>query len=452
VREDIPKWIPWLVSAAVISGIGLSIYVVVQNIFSQPATFVLILFLVLFALSTLTAMLFVTTGRFTVTAPGYTLMVSGPAVIWLGGTLLMIWEPSISGRLFSPLASPDSVEALEKGIVDVEKSSHWIDYQTWKSANRDFDEQIKDNERALLSELLENAFTVLNPHLLKSPRVTTAFLYFKHYVVKFQMVSGQQEDDAPEADIFFANRATDGDSSKLKKALLIADANKANGRPMRITNGYTEATVARDHFGWEPVSGKSDIRYLSIVRYYDGNSRQQDRIIIDMKKHTKGAGTIDLAALNYENPIAAKSVMWRMKGSAATALGQMPLLFRPYDAGNLALLFRHSSGSDSMDDARYAAAVRPDLFDWLSLIDNYLGVNTQDLEPQQASDTRAVQRFLTDLKSDIGLSMKDLGYEIPDPLTFSDLLQDSMKPRGVASFHIQDARDVFVALIKPTTN
>jgi hypothetical protein len=355
------------------------------------------------------------------------------------------------GKLFNPFDWPDTIEKLERNILDVERNSGWQTYTDWNRKNRDFSEQVIYTERALIADLLEAAFSFSNPHqtqgqvyLLKSPYVTTAFLYFPRFIVKFQMVSGQMEDGANEADVFFDNRATDG--STPTKALLVADTDAATGKPARIIKGLTETKVDPEHFGWERLR-TPQIRYLLVVRYGDGGSRRQDRLLIDMKKFTKAAGTIDLAIVNYEYPIAATSGMWRMKGSVGTRMNQVPLLFRPYDSGNLPLLFSHQQDVQSpmskRDDARYAAIVQPHLSVWLALIDDYL-------KSGPVGDGEAHQ-FLTSLKKEMGDSLRKLDYSLSEPITYANLNLISPKAAGVAAFHVENATDVSVVLVKPRT-
>jgi len=98
----------------------------------EPPTFILMLFLLLFALGTLTAMLFVTSESFKATSGGYGLMIGGPAALWFGGTLLIIGVPFIHDGIFKPVTWPQTIEGLEQNILDLERSAGWISYDVWK--------------------------------------------------------------------------------------------------------------------------------------------------------------------------------------------------------------------------------------------------------------------------------------------------------------------------------
>ena len=459
LRRDIPQWVPWLVSLAIVTGIGLCIYAVVQGSFEKPASYVLILFLVLFSLSTLTGILFVTDAKFNVTTANYALMVSGPAAIWLGGTLVMLLVPDIRKALFEPpnsLTLPQTIQALEKNIMDAQKMLRWASYDEWKIQNVVFKENVVFQERALLSELLEAAFTVPNPHraesqtphseLLRSPHISSAFLYFPKLIVKFQAVTGQVEEGQDHADIFFANRATD--FSKPKQVLFIATRGIDSNTPGEIIN--VVSSLEKEALGWYHVDrdASGSIRYLLVNRYEDAEedvsaTAMEDRILVDLKRYTKDTGTIDLAILNYERRIAAQTYIWQMRGAVGASLNQVPLVFRSFDAGSLPKSFAHQT--DKCDDARYAAGVQKTLSVWLSMIDDYM---------QRKDAKQAVRSFLAELKSDIVKSMRDdLKYSVAEPATFSSLLQvlppNGITPKGISAFHWENASDVALVLVKP---
>ena len=464
LRRDIPPWVPWLVSLAIVTGIGLCIYVVVQDSVQKPSSYVLILFLVLFSLSTLTGILFVTDAKFNVTTANYVLMVSGPAAIWLGGTLVMLLVPDIRKALFEPpnsLTPQQTIQALENSSMEAQKKLHWASYEDWRVQNVVFKTNVVYDERDLLSELLEAAFTVPNPHraesqtphseLLRSPHISSAFLYFPKLIVKFQAVTGQVEEKQDHADIFFANRATDG--SKPKQVLFIATKGIDSNTPGEIINVVT--SLEKEALGWYHVDrdASGSIRYLLVNRYGDAKkddasaSEREDRVLVDLKRYTKDTGTIDLAILNYERPIAAQTFMWQMRGTVGGPLNQVPLVFRPFDGGSLPKSFAHQTDNqtDKCDDARYAAGVQKTLLVWLSMIDSYM---------QEKDANQTVRSFLAELKSDIVKSMRDdLNYSVAEPATFSSLLQvlppNGITPKGISAFHWESASDVALVLVKP---
>jgi hypothetical protein len=461
VRDNIPRWVPWLVSFTILAGVGLCIFMVTESYLGhqpQPAAFTSMLFLLLFALGTLTAMLFITKESFRATAGNYTLMISGPAALWFGGTLLIIGTPAIRQELFKAFTWPETITALESNILSIEQNSGWITYRDWKAKNNDYAQQVISNERSLVSELLENAFTFPAPRgrendapLLVSPHISTVFFYFPKYVLKFQMISGHQQDNASEVDIFFANRSTD--ESRLSKALLIGDTTDNDGPASAIAKGITETTVQQDHFGWEPIIGVKNVRCLNVVKYYDGNSRDEDRILVDMKKFTnrETGGQADLMVLNYERKIAGGSKMWRMKGSVGTTAHQVPLLFREYDSGNLALLSQvRDTNQTTADNGEYSINVQQELSSWFALLDAYLkfGPSRQGDDTEKSANV-STQAFLQNIRSDMVASLKALGYQLSDEGSFQALLQPNIKPRGVAAFHVENATDVNVVLIKP---
>jgi len=458
VREQLPAWIPALVSFAIVSGIVLCGFVVwqgYQNKSMQPAIFLLVLFLLLFALGTLTAMLFVTNEKFDANIAGFSLMIGGPAALWFGGTLLIAFTP-LYKQLFNPFAWPDTVPKLERTILDIEQRMGWKLYDQWKVDNLRFAQQVVYGERGLLSELLENAFAFPNPmdpneekfqnvrNLLKSPRIVTAFLYFPEFAVKLQAISGDIEDGAPKAELFFANRASNG--SDPRKGLFFADVDSA-GTPTKINAGIIETNVVPDNFGWE-VTRNPKVRSLMVARYDDGSSSKQDRLVVDMKKFTRNAGTIDLAALNYEYPMDPSSIMWRMRGSSGGSRGQVPLVFRRSDIGSLASL--HAPYSDqpvgsAEDDPRYAAKVQQALVPWMKLVDEYV---KRPFKPGEQPP--ADRQFLVNVRDEIASVLtKKLGFVLEQPITFEKLL--AVKPKGASAFHVESAEDVNIVLIKPRT-
>jgi hypothetical protein len=459
-RRDVPPWVPWLVCLAIVTGIGLCIYAVVQGSFEKPASYVLILFLVLFSLSTLTGILFVTDAKFNATTTNYALMVSGPAAIWLGGTLVMLLVPDIRKALFEPPNAPtisQMIQALEDNSADAQKKLHWASYEDWRIQNGVFKTNVVYDERGLLSELLEAAFTAPNPHraesqtphseLLRSPHISSEFLYFPKLIVKFQAVTGQVEKGQDHADVFFANRATDG--SKPKQVLFIASKGNDSNTPGEIINVVT--SLEKEALGWYHVDpdASGSIRYLLVNRYGDDNasaSEREDRVLVDLKRYTKETGTIDLAILNYERKIAAQTFMWQMRGTVGGPANQVPLVFRSFDAGSLSKSFAHQADkADKCDDARYAAGVQKTLSVWLSMIDDYM---------QEKDANQAVRSFLVELRNDMVKSMRDdLKYSVAEPATFSSLLQvlppNGITPKGISAFHWENASDVALVLVKP---
>jgi hypothetical protein len=441
LRENIRRWVPWLVSTTILSGVGLGILTVVASYRGykpDPPAFALMLLLLLFALGTMTALLFLTKENFKATVAGFTLMLSGPAALWFGGTLIIMGTPTIRDHLFQTFTLPDAVDKLETAILSIELNSGWIAYRDWKTKNSpEYDQQVVQKEGSVLSELLENAFTFPaslkeERPLLRSPHIGTAFFYFPSYVIKFQMISGHQPDGTDGAQIFFSSRSnTDNSPSKAFLIGATSDSNRLTG----ISKGITDATVQRDHYGWERVSGR-DIRCLNIVKYTDGNSGLQDRILIDMKKFTYTDGQIDLAIRNYQWPVAAQ--IWRMKGSVGTTVHEIPLLFRRYDSGSVTSLLKHES------------PVSSELLTWFTAVDEYLARDeSEEADVDEAKTTQSTKAFLRTIKSDIISSMQTLGYHLSDDSKFRDLLQPSIEPKGAAEFRAENATDVSVILVRP---
>jgi hypothetical protein len=437
LRENIRRWVPWLVSVTILSGVGLGILTVVasyRGYKADPPAFALMLLLLLFALGTMTALLFLTKENFKATVAGFTLMLSGPAALWFGGTLVIIGTPTIRDHLFQSFTLPDAVDKLEDAILSIELNSGWIRYRDWKAINsRDFDPLVVQKEGSILSELLENAFTFPAKQertLLSSPRISAAFFYFPGYVIKFQMISGRQPEGADAAHIFFSSRSNTDNSPS--KAFLIGTT-RDNG--LDIRKGTTDATVQRDHYGWERVTGR-DIRCLNVVKYTDGSSALEDRILIDMKKFTYVDGELDLAILNYEWPVEAQ--IWRMKGSVGTAAHEIPLLFRRYDTGIVTSLLKHES------------SVSSELLMWFAAVDDYLANDrSEQVDVDSARETQSAKTFLRTIKSNMISSMRSGGYDVSDNAKFQDFLPSSIEPKGVAEFHAENATDVSVVLVKP---
>jgi hypothetical protein len=450
VRTNIPPWVPALASFAIFVGIGLCVYLVYQSSQGRPITpitFFLALFMLLFALCTLTAMLFITSERFEASTGQFSLMIGGPAAIWFGGTLAIMYSP-IHDKLFRAYEWPETIKALEKTILDIEGHAGWITYSDWKRKNGDYYEQIVNEERALLSELLENGFsypaTDSSPRpLLKAPTISTAFLYFPKFIVKFQMLSGERQDNADKTNIFYASRATDSAASPTT-ALLCA-APDANGN-LNIRRDITQLVPDKYSHGWQTVRG-AKIQCLLAALYKDADrTSRQDRILIDMKKFTtdtKSGGSVDIAVLNYQYPIAKGSIIWQMKGSVGTSTREVPLVFRSYETGNLPSLFTHAKASEAdmrgRDDPRYAAKVRGELSAWLKRVDEYL---SQDPDEHD-------KLFFMPLKSEMASELKGLNFDIDPSRTLVNLVGPD--PKGVAAFHVKNATDVSVIFIKPQT-
>jgi hypothetical protein len=460
-RDSVRRLVPWLLAATIISGVGLGALTVLASYRGhrlEPSAFALMLLLLLFALGTMTTLLFVTKENFTASMPGFTLALSGPAALWFGGTLMLISVPSIHDNLFDSFSLPTAVDALEQDILSIERKSDWTLYRDWKDANKgEFYEQLIKNEGSLLSELLENAFTFPSPAdkklrkqrpLLVSPHISTVFLYFPDYVLKFQMISGHQEADTDGANIFFSYRANADTEKGATKALLIGDTSDDLGSLVGMDHGVTEATVQEDHYGWEHVPGKN-IRCLNIVKYHDGGSAKQDRILVDMKKFSYDTGgQMDLAILNYDRIV--KAQIWRMKGSVGTTAQETPLLFRESGASDLTRALNYLAGETSAadDNGPYPAHVISELTDWFKVIDVYL-----DNVPLKKDDaTAATQAFLRDIKKEMISSLQNLGYgsgKLSDSSKFEDLLQ--IRAKGHAAFHGDNVTDVSVVLVRPTT-
>jgi hypothetical protein len=450
VRQNIPIWVPLTASFAILVGISLCAYLVFNGDTIKPTTFFLALLMLLFSLGTLTAMLFTSSASFKATTGQFSMMIAGPAAIWFGGTFAIMLSP-MGTQMFRAYEWPETIAKLENTIMDAEQAAGWIPYSDWKKENnKAFYEQVTNEERTLLSELLENAFAFpripgeadRQRNLLKAPEITTAFLYFPKLIVKFQMVSGKRQDDAynGKTDLFFGNRATDDRSPKT--SLLCADADPAGN--LTIRSDIVEFDRTPNSHGWQKVAGEP-VNCLLAARYEDvDRTQKQDRILIDMKKFTNEArygGTINLAIWNYKYPIARESVMWQMKASVGTRSSKVPLVFRSYDTGNLPSLFVHAAmaGTEApaRDDPRYAVNVQKKLAMWLKLVDDYL---RQD--PDEWS-----KFFYSPLQADIAAQLKEMNYPVGDSPSLTDLL--SATPKGVSAFHVKNATDVSIVFVKP---
>jgi len=449
VRQNVPIWVPLTASFAILVGISLCAYLVFNGDTIRPTSFFLALLMILFSLGTLTAMLFTSSASFKATTGQFSMMIAGPAAIWFGGTFAIMLSP-MGTQMFRAYEWPETIAKLENTITDPEQAAGWMPYSDWKKENnKAFYEQVTNEERTLLSELLENAFTFprmgggdRQRSLLKAPEITTAFLYFPKLIVKFQMVSGKRQDETYDGktDLFFGSRATDDRSPKT--SLLCADAGSAGN--LTIRSDIVEFDRTPNSHGWQKVAGEN-VNCLLAARYEDvDRTQKQDRILIDMKKftnETRFGDTINLAIWNYKYPIARESVMWQMKASVGTRSSKVPLVFRSYDTGNLPSLFAHAAmagtGAPTQDDPRYAVNVQKKLAMWLKLVDDYL---------HQDPDEWA-RLFYAPLQADIAAQLKEISYSIGDSPSLSDLL--SATPKGVSAFHVKNATDVSIVFVKP---
>jgi hypothetical protein len=497
-RQKLPGWVPLLLGPAILLGLGVAAFLIWiwwKGKPFEPGPFYLSVLLLLFSLGMLTSLVFSTNSSLQGNFGKVSLIVTGPAVLWLGGTIYMMKDATIQRALFAPYLWPSTLQGFEDNVLSVEKESGWMPYKEWKIRNRNYHELMIKGERNLASELLENAFSYPNPadetlagrNLLEESHVATAFLYFDDFVVKFQAISGQREDQAADAQVFFANRSAEGEKSPLQ-AIFFASPKADKKEPGAIMAGLTETTATPERYGWETVQGEDDIYCLIVVKYEAGSpnvkvSQKQDSLITDMKKFTRGQGTLDLAIFNFSHRIASTSTMWRMKGSVGTMKRQIPLVFRRHDSGRI------KTEGKAPDDPGNAARVWERLSPWMPLLDEYLtrgkpselvksdapvefgelgnsGEPAKSVDPAKPvnpakpgepakagkSDKRA-REFLEALRVTMTAALKEHDSKVGDLANFEKVLAaaagDKTIARGVVAFHVEQAEDVNVALVKP---
>jgi hypothetical protein len=434
VRHNLPIWVPWLVCPTVLTGVGLVVFMVYQGSLGktlEPPSFFMALFLLLFSLGTLTAMLFVTSEKFTISSGNISVALVGPAAIWLGGTFAIMMNDSMKDTLFASYKWPTTIAGLEDTILAVERGSGWIPYSDWKIDNRDYHDIIVKRERKISGELLENAFSFPSSdrNLLKRPKIVTAFLYFNDAIIKLQAISGRREEGATQADIFFANRAS-GEKDPLKAIFF---AGNHQPKPHAIWSGLTEHNPTADRFGWVDIQGDKWVHCLIVAKYSREDPKEdmrerQDWLVTDMKKFSRHPGTLDLAILNYGQEI--ESVMWRMKASVGTTKRLVPLIFNP-------------TGSRHQD---HAAKVLGQLVEWMPLLDAY----------EQGTRPSSIERnFLKNLKKDL-LQVKaptaESNVDVEKETFVSALsanLDDHTALKGKSAWQVERAEDVNVTLVKP---
>ncbi|ADJ28114.1 hypothetical protein [Nitrosococcus watsonii] len=288
-------------------------------------SFVVIIVLMFFALSTANSLLFVNSTRIGGTLMGLTVAVAGPVALWFSGMLLFFYlvPPTAlfekaadlfeqAKRSEEPLRRPVTIEKFGDLITQVmERELNWSSYTNWKkdqdTVDKIFDEEEPTTLRNLLGGLYETRKLGGKPlAMLREPHITTVFFYFEKAVIKVQRITGLREGE--NTYIRFESHGTESDA-KTASVIFVGDSDKNSGTLRRMKRFSSNSSYK----GYYEEISENPVDCL-ILAYYD-DAVQEDYLIVNLKRFSNDlSGRIDLAAVSLDeiHPINASS-FWQIQ-------------------------------------------------------------------------------------------------------------------------------------------
>jgi len=405
-----PLFLFVLAALVVLVALGASVFYVFTQEGRDRDTYVVVVVLLFFALSTASSLLFTNASTIRADLKALTISVIGPAALWLSGIALFFYLLPPQELFDDSLQRPNTTADIGRIVNDVEQRHGWLDYGAWKEKQTTvsdlFDEQEYGTFRDLLSSVVEPRYF----DRVDSARIATVFVYLPDSVVKFQRIQGRREGE--NAHIRFKSRGTDG-AAKARSAFFVADAR--NGDVPRLTESFTDVTT-KGKKGIEEIS--SDPVDCLIVTLYD-DPVDEDYLVINPGRFSNSEITeVDLAALDL---VPGKSIVeanvWAVKSP----------LFMP-DRNASPLLFQRL-GTAGTDAGHFHKAIFP----WLDSLESAL-------QHQQVKDARARELLL-----EIRAKFRDASGR--EDLSLGGI-HDLLKGEALSGFHSDDARYTVMMLLR----
>ncbi|ABA57796.1 hypothetical protein Noc_1297 [Nitrosococcus oceani ATCC 19707] len=277
-------------------------------------SFVVVIVLMFFALSTANSLLFVNSTRIGGTLMGLTVAVAGPVALWFSGMLLFFYliPPATLFPPKDPLERPLTLEKFGDIVTQVMKREfNWSTYTEWKKDQDTVDEIFDEEEPTTLRNLLGGLYETRKSDgkplaMLGEPHITTVFFYFEKVVIKVQRITGLREGE--NTYIRFESHGTES-GAKTASVIFVGDSDKNTGILRRMKRFSSNSSYK----GYYEEISENPVDCL-ILAYYD-DVVQEDYLIVNLKRFSNDlSGRIDLAAVSLDeiHPINASS-FWQIQ-------------------------------------------------------------------------------------------------------------------------------------------
>jgi hypothetical protein len=276
-----------------------------------------ILLLLFFAISTVSALIFNTKASLGGSFWGLTLALGGPAVLWIVALVIFTrFYPE------SSLTTETSLQSKAQEFWTAQQKIGWQDYETWKTNNNDdFQDILGVSETDTLRNLFWSVHYRTPGARLDSVQIATVFLYFgPKFTMKFQRIRGNRAYANGKAFRLHYGAQTSNSTGGSGSVLLVARP----GDYLHLRGSYYDGDSTPDQY-----LDETDIDCLIVSWYQDEVSDDGDYLTADLKEFATNHRASYRLGIAAFKPIEEAESWWLTARTVTDNDNVLPLSFLP---------------------------------------------------------------------------------------------------------------------------